>query len=264
MISELISDGIRFVQLHVMSYKLVRMTNSTYLFTPGINGINARVSNTGSIFLNVDPISILDPSVNIIFGNVHEFPPSVCWWRVRAIGTDNGKSLISRWSDARCFRVPLDPYSAIASVLNTPEYDSVGQPAENMSFTWFHWRDDTKYRFELARDPKFRDVVVTANLTATEYVYSGSLDYNTKYFWRVKPIELHNSDILADWSYTYPFTTEARPVRQPQPVLPPTPDYTWLWIAAASITGVAAAVVIIGIALIRTCRKKSDKLIGPP
>ncbi len=98
--------------------------------------------------------------------------------------------------------------------LLAPNNGAIGIPVQRVSFSWSPLDQTTKYRLMLAKDEGMTQVVVQAEVTSTTYEYSGKLDYNTNYFWRVGALEPRSSD----WSSTFSFQTEvARP-----PTTPPT------------------------------------------
>ena len=89
-------------------------------------------------------------------------------------------------------------------------------PTKPMTFSWVPYKETTKYRFVLAKDPGLTQIIVEADVAGTEYVYNGKLDYYTNYFWEVRGI-----DPPSDPSATFSFRTIAEPV-PPTPVTPQT------------------------------------------
>jgi len=89
-------------------------------------------------------------------------------------------------------------------------------PTKPVTFSWYPFKETTKYRFVMASDSAMTRIIVEANVAGTEYVYSGKLDYDTAYFWRIMAVEPAPSD----WSATFSFRTRAQPV-PPAPAAPP-------------------------------------------
>lgn len=64
--------------------------------------------------------------------------------------------------------------------------DSAKSVSNQPTFTWSENLQATTYSLQIATDPNFNDVVVSASgLTATSYTPVAPLDANTLYFWRV-------------------------------------------------------------------------------
>jgi MYXO-CTERM domain-containing protein len=88
-------------------------------------------------------------------------------------------------------------------------------PTKPVTFSWYPYKETTKYRFVLASDAEMNQIIVEADVAGTDYVYNGTLDYDTNYFWRVMAVEPAPSD----WSATFAFRTQAKPV-PPAPANP--------------------------------------------
>jgi hypothetical protein len=118
-------------------------------------------------------------------------------------------------------------------VLLSPSNGSFNCLANRLSFTWSPYKEATKYQFMLAKDTAMTQVVKEAELTDTNYIYKGKLDYGTNYFWQVMVIE----PVHSDWSATFSFQTEAAPT--PAPPTPWSPILTaGLVIAFAAAIGI--------------------------
>jgi hypothetical protein len=112
------------------------------------------------------------------------------------------------------------------------------------SFSWSPFKETTKYKFVLAKDPSMVQVIKEIVVNTTAYEYDGTLDYDTNYFWRVMALEVAPSD----WSATFSFQTEAA---TPPPPAPPaaspktlaTPFWVWVIIAIGVILMVITVVL---------------------
>lgn len=167
------------------------------------------------------------------------------YWRARVRQTATGQAILSPWSQPQSFIIgagyPVTtPYSGIQ--LLSPVNTCCGYPVKLVPFTWSPIKDTTIYQFILARDAGLADIVITAKVTTTSYVYEGTLDYNTSYFWQVMALQPAPSDP----SPVFSFTTEVMPL--PEPKVPETPPVmpNWVWI----VIGIGAALIIAIIVLI--------------
>jgi hypothetical protein len=202
---------------------------------------------------NIVPVNQLSPEVftpagalipasgsNIAsFGNLES--GHTYYWRVRSRAAITGDMIRSPWSATMYFTVEagLPTASRYPSVtLFGPQYG-----AKNVStspgFSWSGMLRTTKYEFILARDPSLQQVVVKADVPTTSYLYTGTLDYNTTYYWQVRAIE----PIVSDVSPIGTFTVMA----QQQPVTPtvetPAPIPSWIWWIIALFTALVAAII---------------------
>jgi hypothetical protein len=156
----------------------------------------------------------------------------------------------SPWSAVRSFTVKAGfivntPYYGVQ--LLAPNNACTGCKVKPASFSWSPWKEATKYQFELANDPEFKQTVISvATTTTTSYEYSGTLDYNVNYFWRVKALEVNGQDIPSDWSATFSFLTEPAPApATPPPAESPlVPVWGWVAIAIGAILVIATIILI--------------------
>jgi len=127
-------------------------------------------------------------------------------------------------------------------------YSSIVKP---VPFSWSPWKEATKYQFDLATDPEFKSLVVSAIVATTAYEYDGALDYGTNYFWRVKALEVNGQNIPSDWSATFSLQTEAAP-EPPAPAPAETATPLWVW----AIIAIGAILVTTVLALLTRARSK--------
>jgi hypothetical protein len=95
--------------------------------------------------------------------------------------------------------------------LLAPNNGSIGCKVKPASFYWSPCPEATRYQIDLARDPEFKQLTVTATTTTPGYEYSGTLDYSTNYFWRVKALQVNGLPIPTDWSATFSMQTKPAP-----------------------------------------------------
>ena len=154
----------------------------------------------------------------------------------------------SPWSEARSFTVKAGfivttPYYGVQ--LLAPNNGCIGCKVKPASFSWSPWKEATKYQIDIAKDPEFKQLLVTATTTTTGYEYNGTLDYSTNYFWRVKALEVNGENIPSDWSATFSFQTEPAPAPPaPAPAEPATPLWVWVIIAIGAILVIVTLILI--------------------
>lgn len=172
------------------------------------------------------------------------------YWRARVRQATSGQFILSPWSQPQRFTIgagyPVTaPYQGIR--LLSPVNSCCGYPIKSVPFTWSPYKETTRYRFILAKDAGLTEIIRTAEVTTTAYVYEGKLEYNTNYFWQVMAIQPAPSDP----SPVLSFTTEARPLPEPKAVETPPAMPTWVWVAI----GIGAALIIAIIILIFTANR---------
>jgi hypothetical protein len=214
----------------------------------GGNGEAGVISSvTGSILLKMDATNMTSPAAWIAPGALPE-AGAIYYWRIRSAKSATGQFAASPWSEVRSFTVKAGfivntPYYGVQ--LLSPSNGGIGIPTQPTQFSWSPWQDATKYQFDLAKDPEFKTLVVTATTTTTGYEYSGTLDYSTNYFWRVKALEVNGQNIPSDWSATFSEQTEPAPAPPAAPPAEPaTPVWVWVIIAIGAILVIVTLVLI--------------------
>ena len=207
--------------------------------------------NIGSVMdeiqIDMDATNMTSPAVWIAPGALPE-AGAIYYWHVCVYRSATGQLAWSDWSETRSFTVKAGfivntPYYGVQ--LLAPNNGCIGCKVKPASFSWSPWKEATKYQFDLARDPEFKSLVVTATTTTTAYEYDGALDYSTNYFWRVKALEVNGQNIPSDWSATFSVQTEAAPeAPAPAPSEPATPLWVWVIIAIGAILIIAVLTLI--------------------
>ena len=225
----------------------------TLRINPGQGGAGAGnsagniVATTGSILLQMDSVNMTSPAAWIAPGALPE-AGAIYYWRIRSARSATLQIAASPWSEVRSFTIKAGfivntPYYGVQ--LLAPNNACSGCKVKPSSFSWSPWKEATKYQFDLATDPEFKSLVQTATTTGTGYEYSGTLNYSTNYFWRVKAIEVNGQDIPSDWSATFSFQTESAPAPpSPAAAEPPIPTWVWVLIAIGSILVIATLVLV--------------------
>jgi len=173
------------------------------------------------------------------------------YWKVKVQDVATGDAIKSPWSWRESYQV-IPGFRVVALYpgvqLINPCNGCIGCKVQPASFSWSPWKETTKYQFDLATDPEFKSLVVTAAATTTGYEYSGTLNYSTNYFWRVKALEVNGQNIPSDWSATFSMQTEPAPA---PPAAPPAEPATPLWVWV-----IIAILVIVTLSLIMRIGKK--------
>jgi len=112
----------------------------------------------------------------------------------------------------------------------------------------------------LSKNADLSGALATAEVTGTAYAYSGTLDYETTYYWQVTAwkgnIMMSQSDIgtfaIAAEEYIPP---EPQPTPPPVVNIPPTQHIVPTWIYA--VIGIGAALIVVVIVLIVRSRRPS-------
>ena len=205
------------------------------------------VATQGSILLAMDATNMTSPAAWLAPGSLPE-AGAIYYWRIRSARSATQQLAASPWSEVRSFTVKAGfivntPYYGVQ--LLAPNNGCLGCKIKPASFSWSPWKEATKYQFDLATDPEFKSLVVTSTTTTTGYEYSGTLNYSTNYFWRVKALEVNGQNIPSDWSATFSMQTEPAPAPPaPPPAEPATPIWVWVIIAIGAILVIVTLVLI--------------------
>lgn len=219
---------------------------------------------TGDSGLYYEPPKPASPSVVIWEGALD--CNTKYYWRVRARYAETPETIRSFWSDKWSFTVEAGPTVAIA--LTAPDDGDTEVAITSIGFTWTSVADATNYDFVLSANADLSSPVATkTGLTGTAYTFTGTLDYDTTYFWQVTAMKDGNVFSVSDAS-TFT-TTPAAVFTCPQcglsfpseaalkahidevhaPVVPTTP--AWVWV----VIGLGAVLVITVIVLIFRTRR---------
>ena len=231
--------------------QLAKDQNFTLKIDPSINwgnGATGKIQSvTQNIILDMDSTNMTSPAAWLAPGTLPE-AGAIYWWRIRSYKSATSQLAWSPWSDARSFTVKAGfivttPYYGVQ--LLAPNNGCIGCKVKPASFSWSPWKEATKYQIDIAKDPEFKQLLVTATTTTTAYEYNGTLDYSTNYFWRVKALEVNGENIPSDWSATFSFQTEPAPAPPaPAPAEPATPLWVWVIIAIGAILVIVTLILI--------------------
>jgi len=165
------------------------------------------------------------------------------YWRVRAVNPGGDSLTHSRWSEIRSFTVEPGPPTTIH--LTAPSNGATNVPVSDVSFTWSSVPHATSYDFSFSANADLSDPIVTeTGLTGTAYTYTGTLEYQTPYYWQVNAVK--DSNILTV-SSTVTFTTKSPAPPPPEPA--ETQPWVWVVIAIAAIL-----VIVVTVLALRTTR----------
>jgi len=222
----------------------------TLKIDPTLNNATTIGSVIDEIQIDMDATNMTSPAVWIAPGALPE-AGAIYYWRVCVYRSATGQLAWSDWSETRSFTVKAGfivntPYYGVQ--LLAPNNGCIGCKVKPASFSWSPWKETTKYQFDLAKDPEFKSVVVTATAATTGYEYDGTLDYSTNYFWRVKALQVNGQNIPSDWSATFSLQTEAAPEPPATvPAEPATPLWVWVIIAIGAIFVITVLMLVMRI-----------------
>jgi hypothetical protein len=162
------------------------------------------------------------------------------YWRVRAADAETGEIIHSWWSDVRSLTVATGPGAALT--LTNPSNGAIGVAVTGIPFTWDKVADATGYEFSMVNAETDAEVVAPTAVSGTTYTYTGTLSYNTSYYWTVKALK----DSVVFGQATATFTTGAE---EAVPIPPTTP--AWVWV----LIGIGAVLLIVILVLIFRTRR---------
>ena len=109
---------------------------------------------------------------------------TVYYWTVRAVEAGTGQVIQSWWSDPRQLIVGVG--SGRDVYLVAPEYGAIDVPITNVAFAWHSEATVEEYDWVLSQHADFSvPIKVATGLTAKEYTFTGTLEYDTTYSWQV-------------------------------------------------------------------------------
>jgi len=135
------------------------------------------------------------------------------WWHVREANTETDECVHSPWSESWTFTIEASSSNAVRLI--SPENGDMLTNRSGVGFSWTSVADATSYSFVLSENPDLSSALATSDQSGTAYAYSGTLDYETTYYWQVTAWKngtmLSQSDI-ATFSIA------------PEEVIPPAPE----------------------------------------
>jgi hypothetical protein len=140
----------------------------------------------------------------------------------------------------RSFTVATGPGAALT--LTNPSNGAIGVAVTGIPFTWNAVPDATGYEFSLVNAATDAEEVAPTAVSGTTYTSTGTLSYNTSYYWTVKALK----DTVVFGQATATFTTASAPVEVPPPTTP-----AWVWV----VIGIGAVLVIVTLVLIFRTRR---------
>jgi len=171
------------------------------------------------------------------------------WWKVRAFAPVH-----SKWS-------AVQTCGTGAGLLGIDEYTFSPTPGDvdvplDPSFGWVNLSVDS-YDFEFSTVADFSTIMDSASIVDPVYNLPMTLEYDTNYFWRARPV---CGGTPGTWAYaTFTTTTESAvapappPADTPEIVIPPVQQITPKYIYAIIAIGASLAGLVIGL-IVRTRR----------
>jgi len=221
------------------------------------------VNSTGTT-----PVVVMGPYQAINDTQFVEFSPGrTYYWRVRV--TSAGP-VVSEWSEIRS--LTIEPGVALVPKILSPANGGSGTSL-TPSFSWDPVSGATDYNFKMSEAVSLANAMVDVTVSYTGYMMLTDLDYDTTYYWSVKPV----APVEGGWSAVANFTTMAEPVEPappfvieqvqppaiimpdivlpapqevvipaaPTPPAPIAPAYIWAIIIVGAILAIAVVVLII-------------------
>ncbi|MDD4985342.1 MAG: hypothetical protein PHQ43_06065, partial [Dehalococcoidales bacterium] len=169
-------------------------------------------------------------------------------WHVREANTETDECVHSPWSETWSFTVEAS--SANAVQLIAPEQGDVIAQRTGVGFSWTSVYDATTYSFVLSASPDLSGALASADVTGTAYSYSGTLDYETTYYWQVTAWKdgtmMSQSDVGTFAIAAEEIVPEpVQPTPPPEINIPPVQQVTPTWMYVVIAIGIALIVVVI-------------------
>jgi hypothetical protein len=225
-------------------------TSSTYDYQlahdPGFAEV---ILSNGPPYAPPNPLnpSFMIPANTLIGGQTY-------YARVKVNTAESGQVITSSWSSPYKLTVisgiPIQaPYVGPQGLF--PLTGSTDNSVTSPSFGWTPLPGVDVYKFQLASDTKFQNILVSTSTGSTAYTYDGRLENDTSFFWRVQA----EKPVPGDWSAVFNFRTAAKPAPPvtPPPLSPVVTNYTqppsdettptWVW-ALISILALLTTVTI--------------------
>ncbi len=120
------------------------------------------------------------------------------FWRVKSYQIENEEYCESDYSETFVFRTKYERVELIGP------YNFADCVPIDASFMWRRSNDAQKYRFQLATDKQFRNLLVNEVVDGLDWKADDLLDGYSTYYWRVKAEDDNNE---SDWSDINQFTT---------------------------------------------------------
>ena len=225
--------------------QLAKDGNFTLKINPEMSAADNISSVTGSILINTDPVNVTSPALWLPPGSLPE-ASAFYYWRVRCIRAATWEFIRSPWSETARFMVKP------GYVVNTPylgpqllaPVGGCGCPCNApVSFSWSPYKEATKYKFEFSENADMSRPLVSANSRATAYQYSGQLECNKSYFWRVMALE----PVSGDWSATFNFKVQSaqQPAQAPAERSGAAPLWAWIGMAVGIVTSFVLFIILL-------------------
>jgi hypothetical protein len=164
------------------------------------------------------------------------------YWRVRAHQADTCQVIHSWWSDTGAITVaPSTDQGTITLIAPLNGANDVA--IKNVGFSWTLQATATKYDWKLSTSADLSSAVTGGSqtgLTHSAYTYTGTLSYDTTYYWQVIA---WNGNTKVSTSAVGTFRTMVQPTT-PTTTTRPTPPWVWVVIAIGAVLVIVVIVLI--------------------
>jgi len=162
------------------------------------------------------------------------------YWRVRSADAETGQIIHSWWSEPRSFTVATGPGAAVT--LTAPDNGVTNVPKTDIGFTWSTVQAADEYDWVLSANADLSSPVKSeTGLTKSAYTYTGTLEYDTVYYWQVTA---YKDGTVISQSSISTFTTKAEPSAPPEDGEVVTPAWVWVVIAIGAVLVIVVIVLI--------------------
>ncbi len=197
------------------------------------------------------PASVTSPSFMYLSneGVAAPFVPLECghtyYWKVRVANETTNDAVPSPFSEIRSFTIKAGfrvttPYYGLQ--LLEPDNGCGCACDAPICFSWSPFKETTEYMFELSENSDLSSPLVSTTVPTTAYQYTGTVECNKNYFWRVMAVKPAPSE----WSAVFSFMTQPEPpALTPPPAEPGIPIWVWTLIAIGTILIILTLVLVV-------------------
>jgi len=228
------------------TYQLVISKDSTFtlpVYDSGAIWVPADLTAPAAIYLSNESSSPLG------------FVPLECghtyYWKVRVVDETTADAVVSPYSEIRSFTIKA------GFRVTTPYYGPQLLMPDNgcgcacdapICFSWSPFKETTEYMLELSENADMSSPLVSTTVSTTAYQYTGTVECNKNYFWRVMAVQPAPSE----WSAVFSFMTQPE-IPAPEPTKteePGVPLWGWTLIAIGTIL-----IILLLVLIVKTRRK---------
>lgn len=138
-------------------------------------------------------------ATSTFYTNYDLFTDFKYYWRVRAVDNSNQRSV---WSEVWEFTTA--DYNAVPTPQLVSPFSGEKDFLQDVLLGWNFSIYHNFYEVQIAKDIDFTDIVISDNQLDIFYYYAEGLEFNTKYYWRVRAFGDNGE---SNWSVVWEFET---------------------------------------------------------